>query len=281
MQNQETKICSKCGQEKPLNEFPLRRRGDKIFPHSHCRQCRNEYTRKRRAAYRAAHPIPVRRTETTKLCACCGQEFPIEMMGTVKRYGKVYVGSYCPTCAQAKRKKSDEAYKARMRQRTAERRAANAPKEGHLRCSHCGQEKPIEEFRRETRHSNGRRNMCLECARKYQRERYNRCKKTRKGVFFDNNIGRFIDCRTQYPQPFWNENMLSILRRYYPVSPTQEVCEMVGLSKHCVQKKAKQLGLSKSREYIRKVNTERGIIGGIANKRRIQILKQSQQPSVK
>lgn len=276
---QPIKRCTKCGEEKPLSEFPLRRyRNGKSSPHSHCKQCHNEYRRKRRASYRAAHPLPVRRTATTKFCACCGQEFPIEMMGTQKLRGKVYVGSYCPTCAQVKRKQSSEAYKARMRQRTAERRAANAPKEGHLRCSHCGQEKPIEEFRRETRHSNGRRNMCLECVRKYQRERY---KPTPKGVFYDENTGRFIDCRTQYPQPFWNENMLSILRRYYPISPTQEVCEMVGLSKHCVQKKAKQLGLSKSREYIRKVNTERGIIGGIANKRRIQKLKQSQQPSVK
>ena len=274
---QETKRCTKCGEEKPLSAFPLRRRGTKTYPNSHCKKCRNEYTRKRRAAYRAAHPKPVRRTKTTKRCACCGQEFPIEMMGTAKRYGKVYVGSYCPTCAQLKRKKSNEAYKARLRQRTAERRAANAPKEGHLRCVHCGQEKPIEEFCRDSSRATGYKNICSECSRKYHRELYNIRRKSKRGVFYDQNTGRLMDYRTSRIKIFWTGEMLSILRKYYPNSSNDEVSEMIVVCNRTLVKKARELGLCKSKEYLHGLHSRCGFLGAVAHNK---LRNQQQNPTV-
>lgn len=272
--NQPTKRCPKCGEEKPISCFPLRRRGGKVYPHSQCKQCRNEYLRRRRAQYRAAHPKPVL-APSMKRCALCGEVFPIEMMGTCTSRGKVYVGSWCPVCTKIRRKQSSEAYNARQRQLTAERRAANAPKEGHLRCCHCGQEKPMEEFRRESRSATGYRNMCLECARKYSRERYKRCKKTRKGVFFDSNVGRLMDHRASSISIYWTENMLSILRRYYPNTSNAEVSEMTGVCKATVIKKARELGLCKSKEYIRNLHKQCGLLGAVANNKRI---KEQQSP---
>ncbi len=215
---------------------------------------------------------------STKRCARCGEVFPIEMMGTYKKNGKVYVGSWCPECTLAVRNHHRELRNARARQRTAERRAAMAPKEGHKYCACCHKEKPLSEFYPSKYHNAGYASYCKECSREDWKKRH---KPVPKGVFFDDSTGKLIDRRTPYPQPFWSENMLNILRRYYPISPTREVSELVGLSCKSVTKKAKQLGLSKSREYIQKMNAENGILGGIANKRRIQKLKQSQQPSVK
>jgi hypothetical protein len=40
----ETKICKKCGQEKPLDEFP-KHRGYKDGRQSFCRECRNLYSK--------------------------------------------------------------------------------------------------------------------------------------------------------------------------------------------------------------------------------------------
>lgn len=43
------KTCSKCKAEKPVNCFP-KRQGRPSGLHSHCYDCRNEYTRNRRAS---------------------------------------------------------------------------------------------------------------------------------------------------------------------------------------------------------------------------------------
>ena len=49
---------------------------------------------------------------------------------------------------------------------------------------------------------------------------------------------------------YWTPNMISVLKRHYPNSPNSEVCEMLGVSERTMVRKARELGLYKSQEYI-------------------------------
>lgn len=125
------------------------------------------------------------------------------------------------------------------------------------RCSRCGKEKPLEEFyasRKLKRDRSGyylyHDSLCKEC-----RKAHNGAVKQSKkkiGVFRDPTDGRLYvhngkhGCRKLY----WTGDMLSILRRYYPCTPDTEVAEMIGVSYRTVCRKAKDLGLTKSRQYL-------------------------------
>ena len=65
-----TKRCSQCGKEKPLTEFYTRRKGDKLLPLAHCKQCHDDYARKKREEYRKAHPLPVYPVGYQRCCVC-------------------------------------------------------------------------------------------------------------------------------------------------------------------------------------------------------------------
>lgn len=124
------------------------------------------------------------------------------------------------------------------------------------RCSRCGKEKPLAEFyasRKLKRDRSGyylcHDSLCKEC-----RKAHNGAVKQSKkkiGVFRDPTDGRLYvhngkhGCRKLY----WTGDMLSILRRYYPCTPDTEVAEMIGVSYRTVCRKAKDLGLTKSRQY--------------------------------
>jgi len=54
--------CSRCGEIKPIEEFPQNHRGDKLIYRSECRLChtqiQKEYHARRRAEYRARREQP-------------------------------------------------------------------------------------------------------------------------------------------------------------------------------------------------------------------------------
>lgn len=52
------------------------------------------------------------------------------------------------------------------------------------------------------------------------------------------------------PRVAWSENDVAILRRDYPDSPTIKIAKELGRELYVVYKKAKQLGLAKSKEYM-------------------------------
>lgn len=59
----------------------------------------------------------------------------------------------------------------------------------------------------------------------------------------------------------WTEQMIYILRRYYPYTDTREVAGMIGVSRCTVVKKAHQLGLRKNRQYITELRSRSGKLG--------------------
>lgn len=133
------------------------------------------------------------------------------------------------------------------------------------RCSRCGKEKPLEEFyasRKLKRDRSGyylcHDSLCKECRKAHN----NAVKQSKKkiGVFRDPTDGRLYvhngkrGCRKFY----WTGDMLSILRRYYPCTPDTEVAEMIGVSYRTVCRKAKDLGLTKSRQYLTEYRSRTG-----------------------
>jgi hypothetical protein len=49
----------------------------------------------------------------------------------------------------------------------------------------------------------------------------------------------------------WSEDMLGVIKRYYPITETQEVADMISVSARTVANKAKELGIKKDKAYIK------------------------------
>ena len=66
---------------------------------------------------------------------------------------------------------------------------------------------------------------------------------------------------------YWTPNMLSILKRHFPNSPNSEVCEMLGIPERTMVRKARELGLYKSQEYINSNAKVKSLLGVLAKRK--------------
>ena len=207
---QETKRCTKCGEERPLSDFYFRK--DKGIHYAHCKQCHNEYNRVRLQEYRKLHPKP--------------QPQPLP--------------------------------------------------EGHKRCSKCGEVKPYESFFRKSASKDGRESECKACY-------FERTKVAPYEKIFRGDDGRLYvkTHKKGTPMLYWTPNMLADLRRYYPVTPTREVAELLGVDPRTLTIKAKSLGIKKDSEYMRKINLDRCRMGGYMKYFKEKQKNQQQQAIVK
>lgn len=85
----ETKVCSKCGVEKPLSDFYKQANG-KYGRHSWCKECYREHQNNSSISYPP-------KTEGAKVCTRCGVEYPIAFFNKSKR-SKDGRSSYCKDC---------------------------------------------------------------------------------------------------------------------------------------------------------------------------------------
>ena len=96
------KRCSQCGKEKPISEFYLRYGGKKGHM-AHCKQCHDDYARRKREEYRKAHPEPVYPEGYQRCCHC----------HEVKPYSEYYrnrsrkngIHAECKACERARERK--------------------------------------------------------------------------------------------------------------------------------------------------------------------------------
>ena len=63
----------------------------------------------------------------------------------------------------------------------------------------------------------------------------------------------------------WSEDMISVLKRYYPNSKTEEVAEMISVSERTIRRKAKELKLKKDKDFVRSYQSRGGFISSIIN----------------
>lgn len=120
-------------------------------------------------------------------------------------------------------------------------------------CPRCGRNLPMSEFY----HMKGNRieTYCKECARARYREYYARSKK-KPSYVFKRPDGILIQIDGKTHRIYWSGNMLSMLRKYYPVTKNAEMVEMLGVSQCVIRRKANELGLSKAKEFLDSIRAE-------------------------
>lgn len=132
-------------------------------------------------------------------------------------------------------------------------------------CCICNQDLPEELFYPSEFRGN-RRPRCKECHKAKKKSRA-----TLNGEIVKVDDRLYVSKRGFYGI-YWTPNMISILKRYYPNSPNREVCEMLGVSERTMSRKAKELGLSKSKEYINsnaKIKSLMGVLAVRRNKKKL------------
>ena len=59
---------------------------------------------------------------------------------------------------------------------------------------------------------------------------------------------------------YWSGNMLSELKRYYPTTKNSELADYFGVSQRTINRKAAELGLTKSKQFIADVSKDNGYL---------------------
>jgi len=93
-----TKVCARCHRELPITEFH-RNRTRKDGYQRECKECQRELSQalyKKKQEEKAVDQTPTD-PPTTKVCAKCGRELPVEMFGHTKK-NLNGLKSYCKDC---------------------------------------------------------------------------------------------------------------------------------------------------------------------------------------
>ena len=132
-------------------------------------------------------------------------------------------------------------------------------------CPQCGRNLWLRDF---YKLANGQRwGACKECQRKQKSDWYNANRKKPDGVFYDAKQGRAMEHHGASKRIYWTGDMLSILRRYFANTKTEEVAEMLGVSHRTVVRKARELGLEKDPSFLRQVWDEHRLLAHVSNKK--------------
>lgn len=127
-----------------------------------------------------------------------------------------------------------------------------------MKCCRCKRDLPEEMFYQSDKY------RCKECHRKQKKESYD---KYHPQVYM-NDDGRLMKRSKGHPVIFWNGNMISDLKRHFPTTSNAELVELLGFSERTILRKAKELGLHKSKDYIAKAAKQNSIMGVIARKKK-------------
>lgn len=85
-------------------------------------------------------------------------------------------------------------------------------------------------------------------------------------VFFHPAYGRIVEHDGYATRIFWNEQMLSYLKKNYANTLNSELAEWLGVSQRTVIRKARELGLQKDPEWIAHTYEERRRLAQAATK---------------
>lgn len=216
-------------------------------------------------------------SQDTKRCSRCERiKFLSDFyVFTSRKDGSKSYDCYCKECRKLV---NSRGYRRAQRERIdAEKAMRESIPEGYKLCPSCKKVLPLEEYY--FLPSRGKHcSYCKECSRAQQRAVVKKSK-ARKGVFRykDGRLYLFKGHRNGARTLYWTNDMLSVLKRYYPMTPDSEIAEMLGLSETAVYKKAKELGMKKSKEYLSSIG-KRGAQASIVAMRRRSREQQQNQP---
>lgn len=150
---EKTKLCSKCGQFKSLNEFYKSTRGG-------CKVCVRNYQRTwyQRNRAKSGPELP----RGLRKCSKCNQIKSVDQFYRDRANASGY-HHHCKAC-------SNELRSNRRRKVAAEKVAKEEPiPEGHKRCSRCERILLYQDFYRLRKSSDGRKSQCKTCEKAYQK----------------------------------------------------------------------------------------------------------------
>lgn len=125
-------------------------------------------------------------------------------------------------------------------------------------CCRCKQDLPPEAFYKADKY------RCKECHRKQKKASYD---KYHPQVYMGDE-GRLLKRSQGHPCIFWNGNMLSDLKKHYPNTSNRDMVDLLGVSERTIVRKARELGLEKSDEYVSKVNKGKSFLAHIEKRKR-------------
>ena len=120
-------------------------------------------------------------------------------------------------------------------------------------CCICGQDLPEESFYPSEFRGN-RKARCKEC----HKERKRRLNKLNEGIVQRGT--RLVIRKDGISRIYWSGNMISELKRYYPTTKNAELADYFGVSLRTINRKAAELGLTKSKQFIADVSKDNGYL---------------------
>ena len=120
-------------------------------------------------------------------------------------------------------------------------------------CTSCQRTLPFHDF---YQYKKGYSSRCKECICRDRREAYHK----QNPEIFQNNKCQWMKRQGKRAAIYWTGNMLSLLKRHFPNTRNAELVELIGVSERSIARKAKQLGLEKSKSFISRVATENSIL---------------------
>lgn len=94
---------------------------------------------------------------------------------------------------------------------------------------------------------------CKECISEAKRREYVQKKKVPDGQYLHKSKGILVEHNGYSTRILWSENMLSLLKRYFPTTRNEEVAELIGVSPRTVIRKAREIGLEKDPTWLKNV----------------------------
>lgn len=108
---------------------------------------------------------------------------------------------------------------------------------------------------------------CKECSNEYRRSTPSYVSRLKPdGIFYTDN-GQKVQKKGYSRKIYWDGNMLSILRRYFPNTRNEEVAEMLGVSPRTVVRKARELGIDKDPDFCKEMSRQASLLAYAENRR--------------
>lgn len=120
-------------------------------------------------------------------------------------------------------------------------------------CAKCNQDLPIESFYPSELRGH-RKPRCRDC----HKARKRKLNKLNEGIA--QRGAHLIIRKDGISRIYWSGNMLSELRRYYPTTKNAELADYFGVSQRTINRKAAELGLTKSKQFIADVAKDNGYL---------------------
>lgn len=126
----------------------------------------------------------------------------------------------------------------------------------HLTCTKCNARKPISEFYKDIHTITRYAYHCAACQRIEKKESYNRTRKKPDGIFYNPETGKLIQHKGLSSKIHLNKNDERFLREHYSNTENIELAQALGLSLRTLIRRARELNLEKSKEFVSKKNRD-------------------------